>query len=74
MNGFQQYIRDSRERKGMSLAEAAQEIGCSEVYLLGLESGRENNPTIKTLVCITNALGLSLNRLTRLAADNCATV
>jgi transcriptional regulator with XRE-family HTH domain len=65
---FASYIRHARERKGMSLSQAAKAIGCTKSHLWDLEQSRSDNPTIKTLTGIAQALNERLSYLAELAA------
>lgn len=65
---FASYIRHSREKKGLSLSKAAVLIGCTKSHLWDLEQRRSDNPTIKTLGGLSQALGQDLSYLAELAA------
>jgi transcriptional regulator with XRE-family HTH domain len=65
---FASYIRLSREKNGLSLSQAAVRIGCTKSHLWDLEQRRSDNPTIKTLTGLAQALGESLSYLAELAA------
>lgn len=56
-------IRHFRERKGLSLSEAAAAIGCTKPHLWDLEKGHSDNPGLKLLVAICVALDISLRTL-----------
>jgi len=68
MTPFAQFIKEAREDAGMSLAEAAEAIGCTKSYLWDMEQGRATNPTITILVGLAKALDLYLDDLAMTAA------
>jgi transcriptional regulator with XRE-family HTH domain len=65
---FAAYIRKAREKNGLSLSRAAKQIGCTKSHLWDLEQRRSDNPTIKTLTGLSQALGERLSYLAELAA------
>lgn len=67
-NLFGDFVHAARERLGLSLAEAAEMIGCSKSHIWDIERGVAVNPTIGMLANICAALGLELERLAVLAA------
>jgi transcriptional regulator with XRE-family HTH domain len=56
-------IRDARERAGLTQKELAERCGLSRVYVIKLESGEHDNPTIKVLQAIAKALKVPLTDL-----------
>lgn len=56
-------IRHSRERKGLSLSEAARQIGCSKGHLWELEADIQDNPGLKILLAMCGVFGISLRTL-----------
>lgn len=68
MTMFSEYIKESREDKGMSLTEAAEAVGCTKSYLWDMEQGRATNPTITILVGLAKALDLPFDELAIVAA------
>lgn len=65
------FIKQAREGKELSLSAAARAVGCTKSHLWDLEQGRSTNPTIQTLVGISNALGVEIGKLARIAAAQC---
>ena len=61
-------IRLARERCGLSQSQAAEIVNCHKQYIWELESGRVRNPTIVTLVSLSNAYDIDLGELCRRAA------
>lgn len=55
-------LRQERERQGISLNALAEQAGISRQTVSFIES-EERNPTLLTLLKITQALGLPLERL-----------
>lgn len=62
-------LRRVRESKSLSLAEIAKRTGIGKAALSRLETGRNLNPTLKTLECIARAVGVRL----RLQVEDLAT-
>jgi transcriptional regulator with XRE-family HTH domain len=58
-------IRHFRERKRLSLSEAARQIGCSKGHLWELEADIQDNPGLKILVAMCGVFGISLRTLLR---------
>ncbi len=56
-------IKKFRKKKGLSQDKLAKLADVTHTTLVKLESGANNNPTIKTLKKIANALGVSLDEL-----------
>ena len=49
-------IEKIRKERGLSQAELARQVGCSQAAICKLESG-ENNPSLETLVKLAQVLG-----------------
>jgi phage repressor protein C with HTH and peptisase S24 domain/DNA-binding XRE family transcriptional regulator len=60
-------LRAVRERRGLTLQEVADRVGCAKSYLSALETERRNLPGDETLEKIEAALGLERGRLVRTA-------
>lgn len=66
---FEEKLISSREKRGLSLREAAAQIGISHTYLSALEkgfdprSGKALVPSQRVLLRISEAYGLDYNRL-----------
>ncbi len=56
-------IKKYRKKKGLSQDRLAKLADVTHTTLVKLESGANNNPTIKTLKKIADALGVSLDKL-----------
>ena len=57
---FMKSVRDRRESLGLTLAEVAHRMGVDHAAVSRLESGKQPNPTINTLMRYIEALGLRL--------------
>lgn len=55
-------LKEIRKQKGISQAELARRVGCSQVSICNFESGRMN-PSLETLVKLSKALDCSLEDL-----------
>lgn len=66
MTAFGALIR--RHRGALSLSEAAKGIGCTKAHLWELETGQSRNPTVRTLVGMAAAFGVSVAELAEAAA------
>lgn len=55
-------IQETRQRRGMTQSELAQELGMTPKYISNLECG-EKKPTLETFVAISNALQIDANTL-----------
>ncbi|GGB42537.1 hypothetical protein GCM10011409_20140 [Lentibacillus populi] len=66
---FGDYIKKAREQKGLSLREAANRSGISHPYLSQLENGKTKNPnpSRKTVIKLTDGLGISRVEALRIA-------
>jgi len=53
-----------RQAAGLSQADVAIRVGCSESTIWGIESGR-SNPSLRLAIQLAKALEVSLDRLTR---------
>lgn len=56
-------IKKIRKKKGLSQDKLAKLADVTHTTLVKIESGANDNPTIKTLKKIADALGVSLNEL-----------
>ena len=56
-------LRRSRLAAGKTQEQLAEEIGVSTIYLQGLERGRGENPTLRVLALLANALDASVSEL-----------
>ena len=56
-------VREARERKGLSLSEAAHQIGMTKAHLWQIESGGATNPTMRVAAGIRRVLGISAKAL-----------
>ena len=54
-------IKEVREEKKMSVAELAEKAGLSRQQIYNLESDRENDPKLSTLLKIAEAMGVTLD-------------
>jgi len=57
-------IKRKRETLGLSQQNLADKSGISKAQISRLESGKQDNPQIKTLIPIATALGVSIEELT----------
>jgi transcriptional regulator with XRE-family HTH domain len=51
-------IKKAREKKGLSLQQAADAAGMSKPHLWELENGKSENPTMVTIVRLSAVLGI----------------
>jgi len=56
-------LRESRERKGISLQKLADKIGASKAHIWDLEKGRTTNPSLEILIGLSRALDVSIANL-----------
>jgi transcriptional regulator with XRE-family HTH domain len=56
-------IKKYRKKKGLSQDKLAKLADVTHTTLVKLESGANDNPTVKTLLKIAMALGIDLNEL-----------
>lgn len=56
-------IREVRESIGMSQTELSEKSGISRGTISALENGTARTTTTKTLLCIANALGTTVDRI-----------
>lgn len=59
--------RDLREQRGLSLQEAGDRAGYTKSHMWEFEQGRSTNPTIRMLLGLARAYGVSMHYL--LGAD-----
>ena len=57
-------IRLFRKQKGLTQAELAKAVGCHKQYLSELERGKYDNPAIKLVRAIADALDVKIDELT----------
>lgn len=56
-------IKEVREEKKMSVAELAEKSGISRQQIYNLESDKENDPKLSTLLKIAEAMGVTLDTI-----------
>lgn len=61
-----QAVRSHRERRGLSQEQLAFEVELDRTYISGIERGIRN-PTIATLLRVTDALDVTISALLRAA-------
>jgi len=61
--GLGQRLRQSREKKGLSLSELARQAEVSKGYLSQIESGQTGRPSAQVLYSIASVLGTSVAAL-----------
>ncbi|MDY0410126.1 helix-turn-helix domain-containing protein [Virgibacillus soli] len=64
---FGEYVRNSRQRKNLSLREAARRAGISHPYLSQLETGKNTKPTPEVIKKIADGLELNYIELLEIA-------
>ena len=52
--------RKAREAKGLSLSEVAERMGCDHAAVSRLETGKQANPTVNTVMRYVEAIGLKV--------------
>ena len=62
-------IKEEREKKKLSLSELARRSGHAVSTLHAIESGKNSNPSYRTVADICAALGLSLDELEQRIQD-----
>lgn len=60
---FAERLRQVREEKGLSLAEAGDRAGMTRQNWHQYESGRRTNPSLSVMSVMARALGVSLQKL-----------
>jgi transcriptional regulator with XRE-family HTH domain len=68
-NSFGLYVRAKREAAGLSLARAAQRIGCTKAHLWDLEQERSRNPGVQLLAGMSLTFGVPVADLAVMAAQ-----
>src|SRR4051812_27644579 len=63
------FIKEARERKGLSQRRLAKRIGRSGTYVSRLEAGNYKSPELTTLAAIANVLDLEFAQLAVLASS-----
>lgn len=58
-----QRIRQLRKEKGITQEQLAEKVGMDPRTILEVENGKRENPTLKTLSTISEALGTDLQTL-----------
>ncbi|GIM46513.1 hypothetical protein DNHGIG_20620 [Collibacillus ludicampi] len=58
-----EYLRELRQKKGLTLDQAAEVVGCSTGYLSHIERGSKRNPSYKVIVGLAKLYGLSVEDL-----------
>ncbi|RCX10451.1 helix-turn-helix protein [Anaerobacterium chartisolvens] len=56
-------IKSIRQQKKLSQVDLAESTGLSAAYIHELEKGKKTNPTIDTLIKISQALGVPITAL-----------
>lgn len=56
-------IRSCRKKAGISQGELAKKVGVTQQYLCCLEKGKKNNPSLKLLAKIADALSVTVTDL-----------
>lgn len=56
-------IKTCREQMGLNQHDLEEKSGISRTQISRLESGKQNNPQIETIVAISTALGISIEKL-----------
>jgi len=64
---FGEYVRKSRQKKNLSLREAARRTGISHPYLSQLETGKNTKPTPEVIKKIADGLELDYIKLLEIA-------
>ncbi len=52
--------RKEREARGLTLSEAAARMGCDHAAVSRLESGKQPNPTVNTVIRYVESIGLRI--------------
>lgn len=65
---FGQSVRRERESKGLSQEKLAELCGVHRTYIGGIERG-ERNPTLRTMLKISEAIGVPLSEIIRTMED-----
>jgi len=62
-SGYLKNLKRLRNKKGWSQERLAREAGISYQTLIKIEQDRIKNPKLETLIKLSRALGVSINRL-----------
>jgi transcriptional regulator with XRE-family HTH domain len=57
--GLAKMCRNARARKGWTLREAEARTGISNALLSQIETGKQDNPTLRTIAALCDGYGLS---------------
>lgn len=63
------FIRARRDRLGLSIRALARASDLSSSFIHHLETGKETNPSLNTMVSISAALGVSVVLMVRAAIE-----
>lgn len=63
------FVRQRRERLGLSLAQLAARANTTKGYLHQLEKGDATNPTVSMICALASGLQIGATRLFRIAAE-----
>jgi transcriptional regulator with XRE-family HTH domain len=57
------YLKELRQKKGLTTAQVADFLGCSPGYVNHLETGKKDNPSYRYLVRMAELYGVSIEDL-----------
>jgi transcriptional regulator with XRE-family HTH domain len=63
MKPLQKRLSAYREMQGLSYEALAKRLGCSNVYLWMLETGKNSNPSLKILKALAKEFDCTLDQL-----------
>lgn len=63
-------IKQARIKKGFSLYRLSQVAKCPVATLRGIENGRNNNPSFKTICKLAFTLDISIEKLYKVVIEN----
>ncbi|MEK7535707.1 MAG: helix-turn-helix transcriptional regulator [Patescibacteria group bacterium] len=61
---FGKKVKKIRQAKGLSQTDVASKLSTDKSFISNLENGRKN-PTLKTILSLAKALGVTVSELTR---------